>query len=56
MLHSEFVNGKYMMYTRPSDGFIDVGSGGGIGCALVDNITNAKIEEENIIDERKKHR
>lgn len=55
LLHPEFVDGKYLLYTRPSDGFIDVGSGGGIGCALVDDMTNAKIEEEVIIDERLYH-
>jgi len=55
LLHPEFVDGKYMLYTRPSDGFIDVGSGGGIGCALVDDMTNAKIDEEIIIEERKYH-
>ena len=31
VLHPEFVGGKYALYTRPMDGFIDVGSGGGIG-------------------------
>ena len=31
VLHPEFVNGKYALYTRPQDGFIDAGSGGGIG-------------------------
>ena len=55
LLHPEFVDGKYMLYTRPSDGFIDVGSGGGIGCALVADMTNAKIDEEIIIEERKYH-
>lgn len=55
MLHPEFVNGKYMLYTRPSDGFIDVGSGGGIGCALVESMENAKIIEENIIEKRVYH-
>ena len=35
VLHPEFVNGKYALYTRPQDGFIDAGSGGGIGWALV---------------------
>lgn len=55
VLHPEFVNGKYMLYTRPSDGFIDVGSGGGIGCALVESMENAKITEENIIEERVYH-
>lgn len=55
VIHPEFVKGKYMLYTRPSDGFIDVGSGGGIGCALVENIENAKISEENIIEKRVYH-
>ncbi|MBE5040875.1 glycoside hydrolase family 130 protein [Ructibacterium gallinarum] len=55
VLHPEFVNGKYMLYTRPSDGFIDVGSGGGIGCALIEDISNATIDEEIIIDKRVYH-
>ena len=50
VLHPEFVNGKYALYTRPQDGFIDAGSGGGIGWALVDDITHAEVKEENIID------
>lgn len=54
-LHPEFVDGKYLLYTRPSDGFIDVGSGGGIGTALVDSMENAEITEEKIIDERVYH-
>lgn len=54
-LHPEFVNGKYMLYTRPSDGFIDVGSGGGIGVAFVDDMAHAKITEERIIDPRVYH-
>lgn len=55
VLHPEFVDGKYALYTRPQDGFIDAGSGGGIGWALVDDITNAEIREEKIIDFRKYH-
>ena len=55
VLHPEFVDGKYMLYTRPSDGFIDVGGGGGIGCALIDDITNAKLGEELIIDKKVYH-
>lgn len=55
VLHPEFVHGKYLLYTRPSDGFIDVGGGGGIGCALVNDITNAVITEENIIEKRIYH-
>ena len=52
VLHPEFVNGKYAFYTRPQDGFIDAGNGGGIGWALVDDITHAKVDQENIINFR----
>jgi 4-O-beta-D-mannosyl-D-glucose phosphorylase len=31
VLHPEFVDGKYALYTRPQDGFISAGTGGGIG-------------------------
>ena len=55
VLHPEFVHGKYALYTRPQDGFIDAGSGGGIGWALVDNIENAVVNDEKIIDARYYH-
>ena len=55
VLHPEFVNGKYALYTRPQDGFIDAGSGGGIGWALIDDITHAEVKEETIIDQRYYH-
>ncbi|MDE6692209.1 MAG: glycosidase [Muribaculaceae bacterium] len=56
VLHPEFVNGKYALYTRPQDSFIDTGKGGGIGWTLIDDITNAEItREEIIIDERIYH-
>jgi len=55
VLHPEFVNGKYALYTRPQDGFIDTGSGGGIGWALVDDITYAEVKEETIINQRYYH-
>ena len=55
VLHPEFVDGKYALYTRPQDGFIDTGSGGGIGWALVDDITNAEVKEETIINRRFYH-
>lgn len=55
VLHPEFVNGKYALYTRPQDGFIDAGSGGGIGWALADDMTNAEVKEETIIDPRYYH-
>lgn len=55
VLHPEFVHGKYAFYTRPQDGFIDAGSGGGIGWALVDDIRHAEIHEETIINFRHYH-
>ena len=55
VLHPEFVDGKYAFYTRPQDGFIDAGSGGGIGWALVDDIEHAEIKEEKIINARHYH-
>lgn len=55
VLHPEFVDGKYAFYTRPQDGFIDTGSGGGIGWALVDDIEHAEIKEEKIINARHYH-
>ena len=55
VLHPEFVNGKYAFYTRPQDGFIDTGSGGGIGWGLVEDITHAEIEAEIIINPRHYH-
>lgn len=55
VLHPEFVNGKYVLYTRPQDGFINAGSGGGIGWALIDDMTNAEVLSEQIIDKRYYH-
>ena len=51
----EFVDGKYAFYTRPMDGFIDTGSGGGIGFGLCDDITHAVIDHEQITSKRKYH-
>lgn len=55
VLHPEFVHGKYALYTRPQDGFIDTGKGGGIGWALVDDMTHAEIKQETIINFRHYH-
>jgi len=55
VLHPEFIDGKYILYTRPQDGFIDAGSGGGIGWAPIDDMTNAEVKEETIINFRYYH-
>ena len=55
VLHPEFVQGKYALYTRPQDGFIDAGSGGGIGWTLIDDMQAAVVSEEIIIDSRLYH-
>ena len=55
VLHPEFVDGKYAFYTRPQDGFIDAGSGGGIGWGLSESMNPAVIDEEVIVDDRQYH-
>lgn len=55
VLHPEFVDGQYGFYTRPQDGFIDAGSGGGIGWGTCPDITNAVLEREVIVDPRAYH-
>lgn len=55
VLHPEFVNGKYAFYTRPQDGFIEAGSGGGIGFGLVDDILHPVISQEVLIDKKIYH-
>lgn len=55
VLHPEFVDGKYAFYTRPMDGFIETGSGGGIGFGLCEDIEHAVIDEEKIISRRVYH-
>ncbi|MDP9081901.1 MAG: glycosidase [Bacteroidota bacterium] len=55
VLHPEFVNGKYALYTRPQDSFISAGKGGGIGFGLSDTMENARVDEETIIDNKNYH-
>ncbi len=55
VLHPEFVNGQYAFFTRPMDGFIDTGSGSGIGFGLCSDIQNAVIGKETIINPRVYH-
>jgi 4-O-beta-D-mannosyl-D-glucose phosphorylase len=55
VLHPEFVDGKYALYTRPQDGFISAGTGGGIGFGLAETMGNAVIDQETIIDNKNYH-
>lgn len=55
VLHPEFVNGKYAFYTRPQDGFIETGAGGGIGFGVCSNIEAAVIEKEIVIAPKQYH-
>jgi 4-O-beta-D-mannosyl-D-glucose phosphorylase len=55
VLHPEFVDNQYAFYTRPMDGFIDVGSGGGIGWTLCKDIATGVTGPEKIIDARAYH-
>lgn len=55
VLHPEFVNGKYALYTRPQDGFINVGSGGGIGLGFVDHMDKPVVQDEKIIQNKEYH-
>lgn len=55
VLHPEFVQGRYAFYTRPQDGFINAGTGGGIGFGLCKDITRAVITAESILDGKAYH-
>lgn len=55
VLHPRYVEGKYLLYTRPQDGFIDAGSGGGIAWGLSKTMEGARIEVETVLDPRVYH-
>ena len=56
MVNGKCVNGKwYALYTRPQDGFIETGKGGGIGWTLTPDITHAEVRNERIIYPRAYH-
>lgn len=55
VLHPEFVEGKYAFYTRPQDGFIDTGAGGGIAFGLSESIEQAEVKVEKILDPKIYH-
>ena len=55
VLFPHLIGGKYAFYTRPQDGFIDTGKGGGIGFGLADDIEHPEVKEETIVDPKKYH-
>lgn len=55
VLHPEWVNGEYLIYTRPQDGFIEAGTGGGIGYGFSASMNPAIVDKEFILDEKKYH-
>lgn len=55
VLHPEFVKDKYAFYTRPQDSFVEAGNGGGIAIGLCDDIENAIITKETVIDRKIYH-
>lgn len=54
VLHPEFVQGKYMIYTRPQSAFIETGDSG-ICVGFSASMENAMIDEEIMMDPRKYH-
>jgi len=55
VMHPEFINGNYALYTRPQDGFIEVGKGGGIGLGYIKDMKNPVLEGEKIINRKAYH-
>jgi 4-O-beta-D-mannosyl-D-glucose phosphorylase len=55
VLHPEFIDGKYAFYTRPQEGFIETGKGGGIAFGLSASMVNAEVLKEEIMDPKTYH-
>lgn len=55
VLFPHLIAGKYAFFTRPQDGFIDTGKGGGIGFGLSETIENAEVKNETIVDAKIYH-
>lgn len=54
VLHPEFVDGKYMLYTRPQSGFIETGQSG-ISCGFCASMERAELGAETLVDPRQYH-
>jgi 4-O-beta-D-mannosyl-D-glucose phosphorylase len=55
VLHPEFVDNQYAFYTRPQDSFVEAGNGGGIAIGLCNDIENAIVTKETVIDKKVYH-
>ncbi len=55
VLFPHLIQGKYAFFTRPQDGFVNTGKGGGIGFGLSDTIENPEVKEEKIVDPKTYH-
>jgi 4-O-beta-D-mannosyl-D-glucose phosphorylase len=55
VLHPEFVDSQYAFYTRPQDSFVEAGNGGGIAIGLCNDIENAIVTKETVIDKKVYH-
>ncbi len=55
VLHPEFIDGRYAFYTRPQDGFIETGKGGGIAFGLSESMDHPEVKKEKIMDPKMYH-
>lgn len=55
VLFPHLIEDKYAFFTRPQDGFIDTGKGGGVGFGLSDTIEKPEVKEEKIVDPKLYH-
>jgi len=55
VLFPHLIKGKYAFFTRPQDGFIDTGKGGGIGFGLSNSMEKPEVKEEIIVDAKTYH-
>lgn len=55
VLHPEFIGGKYALYTRPQDGFISTGKGGGIAFGYTCSMEHARVDDEMLMECKEYH-
>lgn len=55
VLHPEFVDGHYALYTRPLSSFAATGTGEGMGWGLLADITKPVLDEEHIFERTAYH-